>query len=59
MKKTGIVLLSLFIGITSLNKVNAQKYFEVPQSVELKAKEDYTKYENAIIEAAKWLEELM
>jgi hypothetical protein len=57
MKKTGIVLLSLFIGLTSFIKVNAQKEFEVPQSVELKTKDDYAKYETAIIEAAKWLEE--
>lgn len=57
MKKAGIVLVSLFVGLTSFIKINAQKDFEVPQSVELKTKEDYTKYENAIIEAAKWLEE--
>lgn len=51
------LLLSLFLGLTSILSVQAQTRFEVPQKVELKTKDDYVKYEPAIIDAAKWLEE--
>jgi hypothetical protein len=33
-----------------------QASFEVPQNITLKTKDDYPKYEAAMIEAAKWLE---
>jgi hypothetical protein len=33
--------------------VQGQTKFEVPQNVELKTKDDYAKYETAIIDAAK------
>lgn len=35
----------------------AQKKFEVPENYELNTAEDYAKYEPAIINAAKWLED--
>ena len=43
-----------FLNIASLS---AQTTFEIPQNVELKVKEDYAKYEPAIVQATKWLEE--
>ena len=34
----------------------AQAAFELPKNIQLNAKEDYSKYEQTVIEAAKWLE---
>lgn len=53
-KTLAVGILFLLISILT---VQGQTTFEVPQNVELKSKEDYAKYENAIIDAAKWLEE--
>ncbi|HEX5154058.1 MAG TPA: hypothetical protein VFW07_21575 [Parafilimonas sp.] len=50
-------LTSLIFSLISILSAHAQTTFEVPQGVELKSKEDYAKYEPAIIDAAKWLEE--
>jgi hypothetical protein len=38
-------------------QVQTQTSFEVPQNLVLNAKEDYSKYERDVINAAKWLEE--
>lgn len=54
-KKT--FLLCLVVGLTGMATLQAQTTFEVTQKVELKTQEDYPKYEAAVIEAAKWLEE--
>ncbi|MBD0331996.1 MAG: hypothetical protein ICV66_05015 [Chitinophagaceae bacterium] len=57
MTKTKTFILCLSFGLTSILTVQGQTKFEVPQNVELKTKDDYAKYETAISEAAKWLEE--
>lgn len=41
----------------SFFRANSQVDFEVPYNVVLEAKEDYAKYEQDVIAAAKWLEE--
>lgn len=53
--KSFILCLAVIItfNLTSV----AQTNFEVPQNVEFKTKEDYIKYEPAVVGAAKWLEE--
>jgi len=48
------LLFSLFFG--SLTAM-AQKKFEVPENYEFNTSADYAKYETAIINAAKWLED--
>jgi hypothetical protein len=50
-------LFCLLFLLTSILSAHAQTRFEVPQDVQLNAKDDYAKYEPAIIDAAKWLEE--
>lgn len=50
-------LVALLSGLASFLTMQAQTKFEVPENVELKVKEDYAKYEAAIIDGAKWLEE--
>lgn len=57
MIKRKTFLLCLVFGLSSILTVQGQTVFEVPQNVELKTKDDYAKYETAIIDAAKWLEE--
>ena len=57
MTKGKAFLLYLVFGLTSILTVQGQTKFEVPQNVELKTKDDYVKYETAVIDAAKWLEE--
>ena len=57
MTKRKTFLMCLVFGLTSILTVQGQTKFEVPQNVELKTKDDYAKYETAIIDAAKWLEE--
>jgi len=57
MTKGKTLMLCLVFGLTSILTVRGQTKFEVPQNVELKTKDDYAKYETAIIDAAKWLEE--
>lgn len=49
------ILILAFVALCFVT-VNAQVKFEVPQNVELKVKEDYAKYEPAIVDAHKWLE---
>src|ERR1039457_4556334 len=49
-KKRNTFLLCLSIGLTSFLTVQGQTKFEVPQNVELKTKDDYAKYETAIID---------
>ena len=55
MKHLTLILLLFLCAFSS--QVFSQSNFEVPAGYELKAKEDYAKYESAIVEAAKWLEE--
>lgn len=57
MTKRKTLMLCLVFGLTSILTVQGQTKFEVPQNVELKTKDDYAKYETALIDAAKWLEE--
>lgn len=57
MTKTKTILCCLVIALTSILTVQGQTNFEVPQNVELKTNDDFTKYETAMIDAAKWLEE--
>lgn len=51
------LLLCLVFGLTIILTAQGQTKFELPQNVELKTKDDYAKYETAIIDAGKWLEE--
>lgn len=57
MTKLKTILCCLVLGLTSILTVQGQTIFEVPQDLELKTKEDFSKYETAMIDAAKWLEE--
>jgi hypothetical protein len=50
------LLLILLLSLASVFTVQGQTTFEVPQNVELKTNDDFSKYESTIIEAAKWLE---
>ena len=57
MTKGRTLAVGILFLLISILTVQGQTTFEVPQNVELKSREDYAKYENAIIDAAKWLEE--
>lgn len=57
MIKKKVFILCLAFGLTSILTAKAQTKFEVPENVKLTEKDDYTKYESKVIEAAKWLEE--
>ena len=50
------IIISLVFTIMYFGSSHAQVNFDIPPNVELKVKEDYAKYEPAIVEAAKWLE---
>ena len=52
-----LILLTSVFATINFATLNGQTKFEVPQNVELKSKEDYSKDETTIIDAAKWLEE--
>jgi len=54
MNKFYLLLLS---SLLVLSPCFGQNTFEVPKNAELKAKEDYAKYEADIIQATKWIEE--
>ena len=56
MKQSLVCASLLFIFLFSGKFSFAQAAFELPQNIELNAKEDYTKYEPVVVEAAKWLE---
>jgi hypothetical protein len=56
MKKNILIFLFLFLALLSLDKSCAQAQFELPQQIQLKAREDYAKYETTVVDAAKWLE---
>lgn len=57
MTKEKTILMCLLFGLSATLRVQGQINFEVPQNVELNAKDDYAKYETDMINAAKWLEE--
>lgn len=57
MFKGKLLIFFLFLILVSIKPVRAQTKFDVPRNVELKSTDDYAKYESAIINAAKWLEE--
>ena len=57
MTMTRAFILSLVFIQTLFLTVNAQTNFELPQNIELKSKDDYSKYEATMTGAAKWLEE--
>jgi hypothetical protein len=50
-------IICLVFVLTGILTVQGQAKFEVPQNIQLKSKGDYAKYETAIIDASKWLEE--
>lgn len=50
-------LFSILILCFTLNGVWAQSTFQLPENIEFKTPEDYTKYESTFVEAAKWLED--
>ena len=53
-----LILITLLVLTTMDAKYSfGQTQFDVPENIVLKTQDDYTKYESAIIEAAKWLEE--
>ena len=56
MKKITPFLVIITISLLSFTGVSAQTKFEVPSDVQLNVKEDYAKYEPAIIAATNWLE---
>ncbi|MES2288015.1 MAG: hypothetical protein V4547_20175 [Bacteroidota bacterium] len=56
MKRIKFLLLTFALTILIFKNISAQTTFNVPQNVELKADEDYAKYEKDIVAATKWLE---
>lgn len=54
--KSKLLISYAFFIFTSLSAFS-QNNFELPENIELKAAEDYARYESDIIKAAKWLEE--
>lgn len=52
-----LILLACVFATINFTTLYAQLKFDVPQNVELKSKEDYSKYETTVIDAANWLEE--
>ncbi|MFN4314320.1 MAG: hypothetical protein ACK4E0_08510 [Chitinophagaceae bacterium] len=57
MRNLKILTLSLLFSFFCVTGLHAQNNFELPSNVVLEAKEDYAKYETAMVDAAKWLEE--
>jgi hypothetical protein len=57
MRKFKLLLACLLAVVLNNIASRAQTSFEVPSNVVLEAKEDYAKYETAVVDAAKWLEE--
>lgn len=51
------LLLVMIFSIATVGTYYAQTEFELPENVKLKNKEDYEKYEEDFVNAAKWLEE--
>lgn len=57
MKQT-LIFTTLFLAAIFFSNISfGQTQFDLPQNIELKTKQDYTKYETTFIDAAKWLEE--
>ena len=57
MKQVKLIALSFVIAIVSVTNLSAQtEEFQVPDNYVLKAKEDYPKYDSAMIGASIWLE---
>ena len=56
MKKHTLVI-AFLLALVNMTSVQAQTTFEVPENPELRTKQDFIKYEPAMIQAAKWLEE--
>jgi peroxiredoxin family protein len=52
-----LVFLCFFSGFLSFANLYGQTTFELSRNVEFKTKAGYGKYENAVVEASKWLEE--
>lgn len=57
MRRLKLLLACLLAAVLNITTLRAQTSFEVPPNVVLEAKEDYAKYETAMVDAAKWLEE--
>lgn len=57
MNRPVILSLLLAVALIPCSHARAQASFDVPGEVTLNVKEDYSKYETDIINAAKWLEE--
>lgn len=56
MRNQKSILICLILLLVGFSTLKAQTSFEVPQNVELNTANDYAKYEQSIIDAAKWLE---
>ncbi|MBI3233729.1 MAG: hypothetical protein HYZ42_06755, partial [Bacteroidetes bacterium] len=52
-----MILVCLVVGLAGIFNLKGQTQFEVPINIELQKMKDFEKYELAIVEAAKWLEE--
>jgi len=56
--KHGVAVLTVFLsGFLIFEQAAGQSKFELPKNIELKTKEDYTKYEHAVVSAEQWMEE--
>ena len=56
--KYGLTVLAVFFsGAFMAGRVVGQAKFELPKNIELKTKEDYTKYQGTVVGAEKWMEE--
>ena len=56
--KYGLTVLAVFFsGALMADRVVGQAKFELPKNIELKTKEDYTKYQGTVVGAEKWMEE--
>ena len=53
-----LIITTLFLSATFSTYISfGQTYFELPQNIELKTKEDYANSETTLVNAARWLEE--
>jgi hypothetical protein len=56
--KPGIIVFAVLLsGLIISGRSVGQSKFELPKNIELKTREDYSKYENAVVGAERWMEE--
>ena len=56
MNKITVAFFCFVSTVFSIQLVNGQADFSLPENISLKNKEDYAKYENLVIQSAIWLE---